>query len=184
MASPNGVYQIYNASNEGNPAGSGELRILYENWYKEQGLNYTYIVFDGRSDYVGFLESGIPSGGIATGAEGIKTKEEASIFGGEAGAQYDPCYHQLCDDIHNLDLTAWEVNTKVSSNLHSGVRDLTNVTYSSLLTLSPLMPSLSMVSPSVLLLSRRDRSRTGRRVRLCSSTEVVSSLCRYVLFSL
>jgi aminopeptidase Y len=116
MASPNGVYQIYNSSDINNPAGSGGLRQLYENWYKEQGLNYTYIVFDGRSDYVGFLESGIPSGGIATGAEGIKTKEEASIFGGKAGAQYDPCYHQLCDDIHNLDLTAWEVNTKVSKN--------------------------------------------------------------------
>jgi aminopeptidase Y len=116
MASPNGVYQIYNSTDAVNPAGSGGLRQLYENWYKEQGLNYTYIVFDGRSDYVGFLESGIPSGGIATGAEGIKTKEEASIFGGKAGAQYDPCYHQLCDDIHNLDLTAWEVNTKVSKN--------------------------------------------------------------------
>ncbi|KAH0294811.1 Zn-dependent exopeptidase, partial [Aureobasidium sp. EXF-3399] len=113
MASPNGVFQIYNSTNGQNPAGSGELRVLYEDWYKEQGLNYTYIVFDGRSDYVGFLDAGIPSGGIATGAEGIKTKEEASIFGGEAGSQYDPCYHELCDDIHNLDLTEWEANTKL-----------------------------------------------------------------------
>ncbi|KAG9843564.1 Zn-dependent exopeptidase, partial [Aureobasidium melanogenum] len=113
MASPNFAYQIYNATNEENPNGSGELRVLYENWYKEQGHNYTFIEFDGRSDYLGFLMEGIPSGGIATGAEGIKTKQEASIFGGEAGAQYDPCYHQLCDDLHNLDLTAWEVNTKL-----------------------------------------------------------------------
>jgi Zn-dependent M28 family amino/carboxypeptidase len=180
-ASPNGVYQIYNSSSDVNPAGSGELRILYEDWYKEQGLNYTYIVFDGRSDYVGFLESGVPSGGIATGAEGIKTKEEASIFGGEAGAQYDPCYHQLCDDINNLDLTAWEVNTKVSKNMNADRRNHpTDMTYSSSLTLSPLMPSHSMASPSVLLLPRRDRSRAQRRARLCSSTRAASSSCRYV----
>ncbi|OBW63676.1 MAG: Uncharacterized protein AUREO_062570 [Aureobasidium pullulans] len=76
MASFNGAYQIYNATNAENPVGSGELRILYEDWYKEQGLNYTYITFDGRSDYAGFLDAGIPSGGIATGAEGIKTEEE------------------------------------------------------------------------------------------------------------
>ncbi|KAI5203254.1 hypothetical protein AUEXF2481DRAFT_64435 [Aureobasidium subglaciale EXF-2481] len=113
MSSVNFAYQIYNATNEDNPLGSGELRILYEDWYKEQGLNYTYIDFDGRSDYAGFLDAGIPSGGIATGAEGIKTAEEARIFGGEAGAWYDPCYHQLCDDIHNLNATAWEVNTKL-----------------------------------------------------------------------
>jgi len=114
MASVNGVYQIYNATNAENPVGSGELRILYEDWYKEQGLPYTYIAFDGRSDYAGFLDNGIPSGGIATGAEGVKTAEEAALFGGVAGSWYDPCYHQLCDDITNLNLTAWEVNTKVS----------------------------------------------------------------------
>lgn len=180
MASPNGVFQIYNSTNSANPAGSGELRVLYEDWYKEQDLNYTYIVFDGRSDYVGFLDSGIPSGGIATGAEGIKTKEEASIFGGEAGAQYDPCYHELCDDIHNLDLDEWEANTKVSNIIHSVIpRFPADVTHSSSPTLSPLMPSHSMVSPSVWPLLRRDRCRARRRARLSSSTEAVSSSCRY-----
>ncbi|THW60468.1 Zn-dependent exopeptidase [Aureobasidium pullulans] len=109
----NGLYQIYNATDEENPVGSGALRILYEDWYKEQGLNYTYITFDGRSDYAGFLDVGIPSGGIATGAEGIKTEEEAAIFGGKAGSQYDECYHLLCDNITNLNLDEWEVNTKL-----------------------------------------------------------------------
>lgn len=113
MASFNGAYQIYNATNAENPVGSGELRILYEDWYKEQGLNYTYITFDGRSDYAGFLDAGIPSGGIATGAEGIKTEEEVAMFGGKAGSQYDECYHLLCDNITNLNLDEWEVNTKV-----------------------------------------------------------------------
>jgi aminopeptidase Y len=113
MASPNFAYQIYNATNAVNPKGSEELRILYEDWYIEHGLNFTYIPFDGRSDYVGFIENDIPGGGIATGAEGVKTKEEAKMFGGEAGKWYDPCYHQICDTIDNVNHTAWEVNTKV-----------------------------------------------------------------------
>lgn len=36
------------------------------------------------------------------------------MFGGRAGEWLDPCYHQICDDLNNLNRTAWEVNTKVS----------------------------------------------------------------------
>jgi aminopeptidase Y len=114
MASPNFAYQIYNATDALNPHGSQMLRDLYIDWYEKQGLNYTFIPFDGRSDYDGFIRNGIPGGGIATGAEGIKTKEEEKVFGGKAGDWYDPCYHQLCDDVGNVNMTAWVVNTKVS----------------------------------------------------------------------
>jgi len=116
MASPNFAYQIYNATNAVNPNGSEELRDLYIKWYEDQGLNYTFIPFDGRSDYDGFIRNGIPGGGIATGAEGIKTEKEVEMFGGKAGDWYDPCYHQLCDDISNLNVTAWVVNTKLISH--------------------------------------------------------------------
>ena len=114
MASPNFAYQVYNATNAANPVGSEELRNLYVEWYEAQGLEYTFIPFDGRSDYDAFIRNGIPGGGIATGAEGIKTQEESEMFGGVAGEWYDPCYHQLCDDLSNVNMTAWEVNTKVS----------------------------------------------------------------------
>lgn len=113
MGSPNFAYQIYNATNAENPVGSEQLRDLYVDWYEAHGLNYTFIPFDGRSDYDGFIRAGIPAGGIATGAEGIKTKEEAKVFGGKAGDWYDPCYHQLCDDVGNVNVTAWEINTKL-----------------------------------------------------------------------
>ena len=118
MASPNFAYQIYNATNEENPVGSGELKQLYVDWYESQGLNYTFIPFDGRSDYAPFIVNGIPGGGMATGAEGVKTEEEVDMFGGKAGEWYDPCYHQICDDLSNLNVTAWEVNTKVSRGRH------------------------------------------------------------------
>lgn len=113
MASPNYAYQIYNATNALNPTGSEELRDLYVDFYKSHDQNYTFIPFDGRSDYDGFIKNGIPGGGIATGAEGVKTKEEVEMFGGEAGQWYDPCYHQLCDTVDNCAFDAWEINTKV-----------------------------------------------------------------------
>ncbi|KAI1115393.1 peptidase family M28 [Nemania sp. NC0429] len=113
MGSPNFAYQIYNATDAANPTGSEQLRNLYVDWYESKGLNYTFIPFDGRSDYDAFIRNGIPGGGIATGAEGIKTKEEESMFGGKAGEWYDPCYHQLCDDVENVNTTAWLINTQL-----------------------------------------------------------------------
>lgn len=158
MASPNFAYQVYNATNAANPNGSEELRNLYVQWYESQGLNYTFIPFDGRSDYDAFIKNGIPGGGIATGAEGIKTEEEAEIFGGVAGEWYDPCYHQLCDNLDNVNMTAWEANTKVRRRL-------------------PLVPEKrpicassrtntgisSLRTPLLLTRSHSRRSRRGRR---------------------
>ncbi|KID68055.1 aminopeptidase Y precursor, partial [Metarhizium hybridum] len=113
MASPNFAYQVYNATDAENPLGSEQLRDLYTDWYTSSGLNYTMIEFDGRSDYDPFVRAGIPAGGIATGAEGVKTPLEAGFFGGEEGEWYDKNYHQIGDDLNNLNMTAWEVNTKL-----------------------------------------------------------------------
>ena len=66
--------------------------------------------FTGRSDYGPFIANGIPSGGLFTGAEGIKTAEEAAIWGGTAGVAYDPCYHQACDTFANNNIDALDTN--------------------------------------------------------------------------
>lgn len=182
MASPNFAYQIYNATNAVNPRGSEELRDLYISWYKEQGLNYTFIPFDGRSDYDGFIRNGIPGGGIATGAEGIKTDEEAGMFGGKAGDWYDPCYHQLCDDVGNVNITAWVVNTKVSS-FHLPPRPCT----SDLLTRrsSLLIPSRPMPSLSRAFLSASSRLLPGQlRTEITSSTTGTVCLSSCLMFSI
>lgn len=113
MASPNYAYQVYDASDDINPVGSAALKQLYIDFYTANNVNHTLIPFDGRSDYDGFIKNGIPGGGIATGAEGIKTPKEALLFGGIAGQAYDPCYHQLCDDTSNLNYEAWVLNTKL-----------------------------------------------------------------------
>jgi aminopeptidase Y len=49
---------------------------------------------------------GVPSGGIFTGIDEIKTAEQAALFGGTAGAPFDPCYHRPCDGNGNYSRTA------------------------------------------------------------------------------
>ena len=91
--------------------GSIAIEDLYESYYTSVGEPYDDTQFSGRSDYQAFIVNGIPSGGLFTGAEGIKTAEQASIWSGTAGAQYDPCYHIACDTFANNSDHALEVNS-------------------------------------------------------------------------
>ena len=88
--------------------GSDEIEQLFLDYFADQGLATEPTAFDGRSDYGPFIAAGIPAGGLFTGAEGIKTPEQAAIYGGVAGAAFDPCYHQGCDRLTNLSDTALE----------------------------------------------------------------------------
>jgi Peptidase family M28 len=56
-----------------------------------------FLWFDGRSDYVGFINRGIPAGGVFAGAEAPKTAAQVAKYGGVEGEQLDPCYHEDCD---------------------------------------------------------------------------------------
>ena len=88
------------------PAGSAEIEQTFNEYFASRGLETDPTAFDGRSDYGPFIENGIPAGGLFSGAEGIKTPEQAAVYGGTAGEAYDPCYHQACDDITNLSVRA------------------------------------------------------------------------------
>jgi Zn-dependent M28 family amino/carboxypeptidase len=89
---------------------SAAIEQLFESFYDSRGLTYEDTEFDGRSDYEAFAVAGIPSGGLFTGAEDVKSAEQAARYGGTAGEPFDPCYHQACDDIKNLDLTVLDQN--------------------------------------------------------------------------
>jgi hypothetical protein len=56
----------------------------FEEFFNSRELPFKGTDFSGRSDYGPFIAVGIPSGGLFTGAEGIKTAEEAAIWGGVA----------------------------------------------------------------------------------------------------
>jgi Zn-dependent M28 family amino/carboxypeptidase len=117
IGSPNHVYFIYDGDNSDGvgagpgPAGSAEIEALFEDYYAQVGVPFLGTDFDGRSDYGPFIFYGIPAGGLFTGAEGIKTPDQAALWGGTAGEPYDPCYHLACDTFDNINLTALEVNS-------------------------------------------------------------------------
>jgi Zn-dependent M28 family amino/carboxypeptidase len=110
LGSPNYVRFVYDgdgsATGTDGPPGSAQIETLFNNYFASQGLATEPTAFDGRSDYGPFIAVGIPAGGLFSGAEGEKTAEEAAVYGGTAGEPYDPCYHQACDDITNLNTKA------------------------------------------------------------------------------
>lgn len=112
VGSPNYVRFVYDgdgsAFGETGPNGSARVEQVFLDYFASQGLETEPTEFDGRSDYFGFIENGIPAGGLFTGAEGIKSAEEAVVYGGVAGAPYDPCYHSACDTLSNVDVTVLE----------------------------------------------------------------------------
>ncbi|GAA4508964.1 M28 family metallopeptidase [Actinoallomurus oryzae] len=110
LGSPNGRRGVYDGDDsEGAgtnpPAGSGAIEKVFLNYYGARKLQTSPSTFDGRSDYGPFIDNGIPAGGLDSGAEKLKTAEEAKIYGGEAGKPYDGCYHQACDTYANNNST-------------------------------------------------------------------------------
>lgn len=112
IGSPNFVRFVYDGDNSAfpvgpgaadGPEGSGEIERVFHDYFAAVGLASAETPFSGRSDYGPFIAAGIdiPAGGLFTGAEGIKTTEQAAVYGGTAGVAYDPCYHLACDTYAN-----------------------------------------------------------------------------------
>ena len=113
IASPNFVRFVYDGDLSDSPPISEaifapearpfsiEIERIFLEYFEDRGLPVLPTDFDGRSDYGPFIANGVPAGGLFTGAEGIKTEEQAAVYGGTAGEQYDPCYHLGCDDYDN-----------------------------------------------------------------------------------
>jgi len=103
VASPNYVRFVYDGDASDTDSlgstGSGVVEDVFNDYFASQSLATEPTAFDGRSDYDAFVSAGIPAGGLFTGAEDLKTPEEAAVYGGVAGVAYDPCYHAACDSL-------------------------------------------------------------------------------------
>ena len=121
IASPNFVRFVYDGDDSdgkgagAGPAGSDVIEKVFTDFFSGQGLASEGTDFSGRSDYGPFIAEedptsgnlvGIPSGGLFTGAEDLKTAAQEAVYGGVAGAAFDPCYHQRCDALSNYVLPA------------------------------------------------------------------------------
>jgi Zn-dependent M28 family amino/carboxypeptidase len=117
IGSPNYVRFVYDGDGSefeiGGPPGSDAIEALFVGFYDARGLASAPTAFDGRSDYGPFIAEGvdIPAGGLFTGAEGIKTLAQRDIYGGIAGQQFDPCYHEACDTFSNVSNQVLDLNS-------------------------------------------------------------------------
>ncbi|MCC3769188.1 M28 family metallopeptidase [Streptomyces sp. UNOC14_S4] len=104
IGSPNPGYYVYGYD--------ANLQSLFEDWFAARNIA-TEVDHegDGRSDHAPFQNVGIPVGGLFSGADYIKTDEQAQKWGGTAGRAFDACYHRSCDTYANLDDTALGTNT-------------------------------------------------------------------------
>jgi Zn-dependent M28 family amino/carboxypeptidase len=111
LSSPNYILGVYDGDGDDpeegvehppGPEGSGKVEDVFDDWFRAQGRPTVKGAFDDRSDYAGFNDRGIPSGGIYAGAEGVKTAQQEQWYGGAAGSWYDPCYHQICDNLSTV----------------------------------------------------------------------------------
>ena len=109
IGSPNFIRLVYDgdgsAFGAAGPAGSDDIEHTFEAYFASMGLALDPTAFDGRSDYKPFIDAGIPAGGLFSGAENVKSADQAARFGGVAGEAFDRCYHQACDTFSNISNT-------------------------------------------------------------------------------
>jgi Zn-dependent M28 family amino/carboxypeptidase len=108
IGSPNYGFFVYDGDLYG--AASSEIERTFETYYADLGLPTTEVNIVGSSDHTAFLEAGIPSGGLFSGAGGIKNAAQVALWGGTAGQAFDPCYHQACDTFANVSEYALGIN--------------------------------------------------------------------------
>jgi len=99
------------------PEGSPGIERTLDDTIQAAGKTPQDMPFDGRSDYDGFAQAGIPAGNFDTGADEIKTPEQVEIWGGTADQQCDPHYHTAEDTIENINRDALALNGGVIAHV-------------------------------------------------------------------
>jgi hypothetical protein len=115
LASPNYILKILDGNTTADPsirAPSSVITQLFQNSFEDQVVSYKLTAMNGGSDFLPFIEAGIPSSGLLSGAGEIKTPEDRAIYGGLANAPLDPCYHLPCDTVLNINQDCLNYNTQ------------------------------------------------------------------------
>jgi Zn-dependent M28 family amino/carboxypeptidase len=86
VGSPNFTRLVYAGDGDHVPPGSKVVEQHLIDYFRTQGLAVDLLEPGQGSDHAAFADAGIPVGGLFTGS--------------------DPCYHQACDDLTNIDSVA------------------------------------------------------------------------------
>jgi aminopeptidase S len=106
VASPNGGYLVQGGKGSDpeatGPPGSATIGRVLADQLTKTGVTSPEIIEFVGDDESPFIEAGIPVGGAESGDDEEKTARQAKAWGGQAGEVYDPCYHEACDTIDNV----------------------------------------------------------------------------------
>ncbi|CAG8768329.1 21231_t:CDS:2, partial [Racocetra persica] len=116
LGSPNYIPFILRGSDAPSDARKGSIRIqqMFSNEFNRLNKPYDVSSMLDGSDFLPFVQNGIPSGGLYTGSSEIKNSESKQKFGGVANVPLDPCNHQACDNLDNVNKDAIFVMSKVA----------------------------------------------------------------------
>jgi Peptidase family M28/PA domain len=119
LGSPNAGYFTYDGDQSGTPnpdippqtvpAGSAGVERTLAGYLNLGGVRPADMPLSRTADYAAFLAAGVPIGGLTTGWSQRKTEVQARLWGGQAGAPFDPNYHTARDNIDNIDRKALSV---------------------------------------------------------------------------
>nr|WP_221308327.1 M20/M25/M40 family metallo-hydrolase [Nocardiopsis mwathae] len=96
------------------PSGSAAIQKTFEDYFADQGLVSEPTEFSGRSDYSAFMAEDIPSGGLFSGGDAVKSEQQVEYYGGTAGMDFDPFYHTPDDTVENIN---WDSVDELSGAL-------------------------------------------------------------------
>jgi Zn-dependent M28 family amino/carboxypeptidase len=117
LASPNPGYFTYDGDQSSPPTdevprvpeGSAGIERTLAAYLKSAGKSPQDTDFNGRSDYDGFTQAGIPAGGLFSGAEDKMSEDQAKLWGGHANEPFDPNYHKATDTLDHIDRGSLEI---------------------------------------------------------------------------
>ncbi|KAI1315505.1 Leucyl aminopeptidase yscIV [Mortierella claussenii] len=129
MASPNYVPYIHDGKTAPKNLVDASTKIdhLLIEYFDLKGTAFEYAEMIEGSDFLPFLMEDIPSGGLLTGAGERKTMEQRINFGGFANAPLDPCYHQSCDTLENVNKDALTLMSHAALHAVTKVGRATNL---------------------------------------------------------
>ncbi|CAG8441154.1 5402_t:CDS:10 [Scutellospora calospora] len=118
LGSPNYIPFVLKGSDAPPDIKNGSIKIQHvlEREFTELLEPYETSSMLSGSDFLPFIQNGIPSGGLYTGSSEIKSRKSQQKFGGMAHVPLDPCYHQACDILDNVSEDAISVTSKVALN--------------------------------------------------------------------
>ncbi|OBK15039.1 M28 family peptidase [Mycobacterium asiaticum] len=91
------------------PEGSAGIERTLAGYLNLAGERPADMPLNTNTDYHPFLVAGVPVGGMNTGASQTKTTVQARLWGGQAGAAFDPNYRKAVDNVEAVNRAALAV---------------------------------------------------------------------------